>query len=155
MTIRKLLLLGFSSFAVFLLSADISAQFCSEPGSIRRVRNTTAGNVEFVVFDVFLPPNPNYAVSAASSPFVHGSSGEPVNIKGGRFRKIRFEGVVWTCRTREMLTLPRSAIKDVKNLEQFEGIIEWVVGYRSSARYLTTYYYDVGSIRKVVMKFRK
>lgn len=155
MIMRKIMLFGFTAIAVSLFAADIAAQFCSEPGSIRRVRNTSIGNHEYVVFDVFMPPDPDYSTSAVSPPFAGGASGEPVTVRGGKFRKIRFDGVVWTCRIQELLTLPRSAVKDVENLEQFEGIIEYVVGYRGSARYITTYHYDVGSIRKVVMKFRK
>jgi hypothetical protein len=155
MTKRILLLISFSVLAIFVFSANTFAQFCTEPGSIRRVRNTSIGSNEYVVFDVFMPPDPQYSTSAVSPPFSGGSSGEPVTVRGGRFRKIRFDSVVWTCRIQELLTLPRSAVKDVKNLEQFEGIVEYVVGYRKTARYITTYHYDVGSIRKVVMKFRK
>ncbi|MGB7069716.1 MAG: hypothetical protein WBD22_09500 [Pyrinomonadaceae bacterium] len=142
-------------FTVFFSLGNVFSQFCTDPGSIRRIRNTSIGNHEYVVIDVFTPPNPNYSVSTVSPPFIEDPSGNPVNINGSKFKKIRFEGVVWTCQIREEFTLPRTAIKDIENISQFEGIVEIVVGYRNASRYRSTYYYDVGSIRKVVMKFRK
>jgi hypothetical protein len=140
---------------LFLTAMTSFSQFCTDPGSIRRIRNTSIGQYEYVVIDTFTPPNPNFSVSTATPPFIQDPSGNPVTVHGGKFKKIRFEGVVWTCKIRDEYHVPKSAVKDIENISQFEGIVEVVVGYRSSAKYVTTYHYDVGSIRKVVMKFRK
>jgi hypothetical protein len=128
---------------------------CTAARSIKSVRNTHIGNYEYVVFDVRRPPNPHYSVTTETGPFTEDASGNPVPVAGNKFKQIRFTGVFWTCTIAEVFSLPKTAIKDIKKTGQFEGVVTYVVGYRTASVYLGTYYYDVGNIRKVVMQFRR
>jgi hypothetical protein len=128
---------------------------CGAPGSIKRVTNTHIGNYEYVVFDVRRPPNPHYSVTTVMPPFTADGSGDPVPVAGNKFKQIRFTGVMWMCGINHVFSLPQTAIKDIKSTGQWEGVVTYVVGYRTASTYLGTYHYDVGSIRKVVMQFRR
>jgi hypothetical protein len=149
--------LAAASLALFLgAAASAEADPCTEANSISRVRNRTNAPYEYLVFNFVKPPTlPSYSVTTATPPFIQDPSGEPVTVNGDRFKRVRFEGVVWTCSIEEIFVVPRQAIKDVKNTGQFEGIIEYVVGYGGASQYLNTYTYDAGGIRKIVLRFRK
>lgn len=144
------------SGSLLILASTASAAPCTSPRSILRVRNIHMGNYEYVVFDYRRPPNPQYAVTAVTGPtFIQDGSGDPITVAGNRFRQIRFTSVFWTCKISENFSLPDLAIKGIKGTGQFEGVVTYVVGYRSASTYLNTYHYDVGPIRKVVMRFRR
>lgn len=128
---------------------------CGAPGSIERITNTHIGNYEYVVFDVRRPPNPHYLVTTVMPPFTQDGSGDSVSVSGNKFKQIRFTGVMWMCGINHVLYLPQTAIKGIKSTGQWEGVVTYVVGYRTASTYLGTYYYDVGTIRKVVMQFRR
>ena len=128
---------------------------CGAPGSIKRVTNTHIGNYEYVVFDVVRPPNPHYSVTTVIPPFTADGSGDPVPVTGNKFKQIRFTGVMWMCGINHVFSLPQTAIKDIKSTGQWEGVVTYVVGYRTVSTYVGYYHYDVGSIRKVVIKFRR
>ena len=143
---------------VFLLCSFSYAEKCTQPGSIKRVKNRSVGNVEYVIFDVLKRADSDpvdYEVEKASAPFTDYSGDETIPVRGKKFRKIVFKSVYWMCESRERIRTPKTAIKDVKQLSRFEGIAEYVVGIRARSKYVTTYHYDAGSVTKVVMKFRK
>ena len=140
--------------AVFLLAGlSFSQGTCSEAGSIKRVKNTNIGRYEYVVFDIIKPNEPDYKVETRKPPFTDYSGDETFKIKGKKFKVISFSSLNWMCNPKETFRLSRRSIKDIKELYTFEGYADYVVGYNS--RYVGTYHYDVGSIRKVVMRFRK
>jgi len=122
------------------------------------VKNRSAGRVEYVIFDIKKPEDgatPDYAVETASPPFTDYSGEETYKIAGGKFKRIVFRSVYWMCEIPERYRLPTTAVKGIKLLSSFEGIVEFAVGYRARSRYVATYSYDAGSVTKVVMKFRK
>ncbi len=139
----------------FLANISFAQNVCKEPGSIKRVKNRRAGNIEYVIFDLVKPNAPSFSVKTKSPPFTDYSGDEKYKIRGNKFKVIVFKSLNWTCKTRERYSVPKSIVKEVKMLWAFEGIAEFVVGYRKGSRYVSTYYYDVGSTRKVVMKFRR
>ncbi len=150
---------GFNKFAVtlgviFFLSTVGVSQTCTETGSIKKVTNTSIGNYEYVIFDFIQESAPDYEVSTASKPFTDYSGDETIAVRGNKFKKIVFKSFYWMCET-PIKTTTRTAVKDVKELWRFEGIAEYVVGFRTNSRYIATYHYNVGSITKVVIKFRK
>ena len=145
--------------SLLLVSSAFAQAYCSEPGSIKRVKNRSVGNVEYVIFDVIKSGNglyDSYEVSSASPPFTgYVEADGEIPVKGAKFRKIVFRFVTWTCKTRNQTRTPRRAVKDIKELYTFEGIADYVVGYSARSRYVATYHYDAGSVTKVVMKFRR
>ena len=139
-----------------LLSGNGHASPCTAPHSIKRVQNySPGGRFEYVIFEIVSSPMIPYAVGAATPPFIADPSGLEIAVKGGKFEKIRFTNVFWTCDIKERLSLPETAIKDVKKLGQFEGVVEYVIGYRTASHYSSTHAYRLGSNWKVVMKFKK
>jgi hypothetical protein len=142
--------------AVLTCSASASlAAPCTEANSIAKIRNTAHGGYEYVVFNFVKPASPHYTVTRENPPFTIDPSGEPVTVKGAKFRVIKFRQVVWTCEIKQAFTLPRRAVKDIKSLEQFEGYITFVVGYGVAARYRGAYSYDAGPYTKIVLRFRR
>ena len=154
MKTRCLLIIAVAGSLLISASSAFAAP-CTSPRSIQRVRNTHMGNYEYVIFDYRRPPNPQYAVTTVMPPFEADGSGDPVTVAGNKFRQIRFTSVFWTCTISENFVLPDTAIKGIKSTGQFEGVVTYVVGFRNASTYLGTYHYDVGPIRKVVMRFRR
>ncbi|HYO90771.1 MAG TPA: hypothetical protein VEQ40_04015 [Pyrinomonadaceae bacterium] len=153
------------SFVILLLFSSIgfSQSFinpsCTAPGSIMSVTNTSTGNFELVTFRIRRPPQSNYSYTVASvigPTFVEDPSGNTITVNGNRFKRIRLKGIYWKCAITENITVPKIAVRDVKRIKQYEGIVEYVVGYKYNWQYLTTYTFNSSStVRQVVMKFRK
>lgn len=141
-----------------LFSSTMFGQACNEEGSILRVKNRSAGNVEYVIFDIKKTQDNKdveFEVERVMPPFTDYTGDETYSIAGDNFKKITFSSVYWMCQTSERYALPKTAVKGIKMLWSFEGITEFVIGYRSESRYVATYTYDAGLVTKVVMKFVK
>jgi hypothetical protein len=140
--------IGLSAAALgvlFGMSGPGNAAPCNAPNSIAKIKNTSIGMYEYVVFDFIRPPTlPNYSVSTHSGTFIQDASGNTVTVTGSHFKQVQFRGVVWTCSIQEVLTLPRTAIKGIKNVGQFEGVITYGVGYRAGSLYMGTYNFNGG-----------
>ena len=151
-------ILTFMLFALAIITAafgNASAAPCTDPAAIKSARNTKIGRNEYVVFTLIKPVTPNYSVATGNPPFHQDGSGLEFHVAGPRYKRIAFQGVMWTCTIAENFALDRPAVRDIKKSGQFEGTVGYVVGYRSKAHYVTTYEYDAGPYRKVVMKFRR
>ena len=145
-----------AAFACLFTVSQAAAAPCTEANSIAKIRNTAHGGYEYVVFDFIKPPAlPAFVVETGKPPFTMDPSGEPVAVKGAKFRVIKFRNIGWMCDIREAFTLPRRAVKDIKKLEQFEGYITYVVGYGAAARFRGAYSYDAGPYTKIVLRFRR
>ena len=151
---RLVAVLAFGAFG--LLSTAALAVPCTAPQAIRAVRNTSPrGPFEYVIFETVGSAKLPLTVTAAAPPFIADPSGKPVVVHGRKFEKIAFRDVAWTCEIKQRFALPKTAIKDIKQLSQFEGVVAYVVGYGNRSRYLSTRASPSGSNRKVVMTFRK
>jgi hypothetical protein len=148
------LMIAVSGSLLILANAAFAAP-CAGAGSIRRVRNTAIGNYEYVVFDYVPPPAAQYTVTTVTPPFIEDEGGDTGPVNGNKFKQIRFHALNWTCTINQSFSLPKTAIKGIKRTGQFEAVITYVVGYRTASTYLGSYSYPVGSIRKVVMRFRR
>jgi hypothetical protein len=144
--------------AAFLaLPAAANAAACGPSGSIVRVKNTSIGAFEYVVFKFHKPPTvPAYTVTAVMPPFTEDPSGNTIIVAGSKFTQVRFDGVFWTCAIAQNFVLPRTAIKGIKRTGQFEGVVSYVIGRRASSHYISNYSYDSGpGYRTIVIKYRK
>lgn len=139
-----------------LMPNAASAAACTASNSITRLTNTSpSGLYEYVIFDL-KTSSPTYQVASKSPPFSFDPSDDPVPVAGVKFKQITFPSVYWMCTIPELLSLPKTQVKDVKRTGQFEGVVSYVIGYQTSSKYVTTYHYAVTSTRsKVVMKFKK
>jgi hypothetical protein len=146
---------------MFLVSAFMqsknfaqSAQ-CLEANTLASYKNTKVGPYEYAVFIFNLPTEFTYNVSSVSPPFDFDPSGDPVTIPGSKFRKITFSNVGWQCLSANNVSIiPGRKIMGLKMIEQFEGKISLVVGFRKNVKLKSTYTYDSGNYKYVVMKFR-
>jgi hypothetical protein len=149
-------------FGILLLTNTGFAQnYCkNESNSIKQVKTRSVGNTEYVIFDIVKNAEfsgaPNYTVETASRPFTgYVEDDGEIPVKGAKFKKVVFRSINWMCETRIRTKSFKGAVRDLKNLYAFEGISEFVVGYRAKSRYISTYSYDAGAVTKVVLKFRK
>ena len=154
---RKIAITTIALGVLLILSSLAYAQPCTDPGSILSVTNSSAGRYEYVTFRLKRPLNSGYgySVSTVTGPFTEQPSGNPATITGPKYKRIRFKGITWMCEIAENFSLPKTALKAIKKLEQHEGIVVYVVGYRSASTYISTSSTNAGSIRKVTMKFKK
>ena len=146
---------GVAAFALLALASAASAEPCTEKGSIKRVTNTRVGKFDYVTFEIQRPADPRYEVTDETGPFTFGDTEEPVAGAGDRFKPITFRSMPWGCKIAEKFALPGGAIIDIKQTDQFEAIVSYVIGYKAGATYVDTRHSDVGSIRKVVMRFKR
>jgi hypothetical protein len=143
------------SFAIFAFSGVAMAQLanCSEPGSILRVTKSRAGNFEYVTFEV-KANDPNYSVKNARPPFQNYGDDHVIHIKGKAYKSVVFREVNWTCKIRENFRAATTAIQGVKLIEQFEGQVEYIIGYSNKSKYVGVTASGVGST-KVTLKFKR
>ena len=142
--------------AIFAFSTLTFAQMqhCTEDGSIKRVTKSVSGNFELVTFEV-LTSDPAYTVTTAKPPFSEYGSEKPLHINGPFYKSIVFTGINWTCKISENLSAATTTIKAVKNVEQFEGQVEYIIGYKTKNKFVSSYKTGTGSSRKVVLKFKR
>ncbi len=138
---------------IFIVSGFTLAQNCTEPGSIMRVTKSRSGNFELVTFEL-KANDPNYEVKNAKPPFQQYGSERILRIKGKVFKSIVFRDVAWQCKIRENFSAATSTVMGIKNVEQFEGQVEYVIGYSAKAKFVSSYAYGIGST-KVVLKFKR
>ena len=147
--------LAAGALGLLALANAASAEPCREKGSLKRVTNTRDSKFDYVTFEIQRPANPRYEVTDETGPFTEGDTNEPVTVTGDKFKQITFRSIPWGCTIAEKFSLPGGAIVDIKQTDQFEGFITYVIGYRADASYVDTRHSDVGSVRKIVMRFRR
>ena len=127
------------------LAGFIYAEPCREAGSITRVKNRSVGRVEYVIFDIKKRADnapPQFSVKSSKRPFTDYSGEQTYSIAGDKYKTIVFQSINWMCEIPQKYRLPKRAVKGIKLLSSFEGIVEFAVGYRSRSRYVTTYSYE-------------
>jgi hypothetical protein len=142
----------------FLIACVVSvpsvfAASCTAPNSIIKVSNARMGMRETVTFRVKAPFIGSFAILATSGPtFFEDGSGNPITVRGNRWTDIRFRNMDWMCSTRTRFMLPKPVVKDIKNVGQFEGQIEYVIG-RRNGHYLGHKVSTAGGITTITLKF--
>lgn len=152
----KIKLLSFTTcIAAMLLFAGLaSAQKCTENGSIKRVSKASAGKYETVTFEV-LSKSPNFEVTTARPPFSEYGSEKTLRIRGTYYKSVVFRDINWTCKITESLSAKTSNIKAVKNIEQFEGQAEYIIGYAKKGSYVGQTSKRTKRGKYIILKFKK
>ena len=140
--------------AILLIADDVIAQNCSQPNSLTSVTKRKSGRTEYIIFDLKRPTNVSPTVQPAKPPFTEDPSGKTLTIKGCRYKKVRFNDLVWQCTISENFSNSTYLIQQVKKTGQFEGIIEYVIVYRCNTRSITSYSYNEGSLKKFVVRLK-
>jgi hypothetical protein len=148
-TIMKLLLFVF----VIVFSNEIFAQNCNEPNALVSVRKRKTGHTEYVIFTLQNPVTATNTITGATPPFTQDPSGQTVHVSGCRYKKVSFRDIVWTCKVKEIMS-NTYLVKQVKNIGQFEGHIDYVIGYKCSTKSVVHYQYTTGNLTKLVVRLR-
>lgn len=152
----KIKLLSFTACvaAILLFSGLASAQKCTENGSIKRVSKASSGKYETVTFEI-LSKSPNFEVTNANPPFSEYGSEKTLRIRGTYFKSVVFRDINWTCKITESLSAKTSNIKAVKNIEQFEGQAEYIIGYAKKGSYVGQTATRTKRGKLIILKFKK
>jgi hypothetical protein len=139
---------------LFLATASAAAAgTCASQNSIIKVSNTRVGLRELVKFQVKAPLTGSFAITAGSGPtFIQDGSGNPVSVRGNRWTDVVFRNMDWMCSARTRFALPKPVVKDIKNIGQFEGQIEYVIG-RRNGHYLGHAVSTAGGITTITLKY--
>ena len=140
--------------AILTFAGFASAQKCTENGSIKRVSKASAGKYETVTFEV-LSKDPNFEITTARPPFSEYGSEKTLRIRGTYFKSIVFRGINWTCKIAESFSAKTANIKAVKSIEQFEGQVEYIIGYAKKGSYVGKTATSTKRGKLIVLKFRK
>jgi hypothetical protein len=140
--------------AILTLSTFAAAQKCTEDGTIKRVTKASSGKYETVTFEMLIK-KPDFGVTNAHPPFSEYGSEKRLRIKGTYFKSIVLRGINWTCTIAESFAAKTSNIQAVKSVEQFEGQVEYIIGYAKKGTYVgeTVTKTKKGSI--LVLRFKK
>lgn len=136
-----------------LLCTEIFAQNCNESNALLSVRKRKTEDTEYVIFTLQNPVTATHTISAATPPFTQDPSGQTIHVSGCRYKKVSFRDIVWTCKVNEIIG-NTYLVRQVKNIAQFEGHIDYVIGYRCSARSVINYQYTIGNLTKLVVRLR-
>lgn len=153
---RKTFLVIGSAFALLLALAFTGhAQGnCKEDGSIRSVTKARDANFETVTFDV-QSASPDYEVKTEKPPFQEYGSEKTIRIKGPHYKSVYFKSVMWTCNIVERTKAATTNVAAVRNIEQFEGYVNYIIGYKKKGSYVGTTKTTTGNRTKIVVKFRR
>jgi hypothetical protein len=145
--------------SVLIFAGSAWSAPCAHSGSIIEVKKWRGGSFEYVNFTVKKPLQSGFswAVTSPAGPtFTQDPSGNTITVTGPKYKEIVFRSVFWTC-TIPFVSNPTTRIKAVKNIGQFEGVVDYVVGYvdptLTGSKYLGTTAFNCGARRCVRMKF--
>ena len=148
------LLVAFAAVMMFSSISPAQAIKCVEDGVIKRVTKAAAGNFETVTFEILIK-KPDFKVTNAKPPFQEYGSEQRVRITGPYYKSIVLRGINWECTIGERFAAKTSNIKAVKSIEQFEGQVEYIIGYAKKGSYVSQSVTRTKKGSLVVLKFRK
>jgi hypothetical protein len=128
---------------LFCCSTVALSATCGPADSVIRVKNfrvwhaPTSSWREYVEFKLKKPTAFTLSVTAATGPFTHLTSGNPVPVNGALFTKVMIGSVFWTCSIPKII-LVKPIVKDVQSIEQFEGQVGYIIGRSAGSNYLFT-----------------
>jgi len=128
------------TLAAMLVNAPCQAANCSAENSMTSVKNFKVGALEYVEFKIKSSASFVTTTAAVTGPFTEEPGDIPVTpipVNGALFTKIQFHLLSWDCTIPKAFSA-KAIIKDVKQVEQFEGYVSYVIGRRSASHYLNT-----------------
>lgn len=118
-----------------VVTASAQTRRCTEEGSIRSITKARSGNFETVTFEIAGRGLPSKAEVRDEKPPIEDYGGENLHMKGRVFKSVFFGIVPWTCEIRENFKARTTTIRDIKQTEQFEGYVSYVIGYTARSKY--------------------
>ena len=151
-------LLTILSACIFLLTVSaftFGQGPCKEAGSIRSVTKARAGNFETVTFLFNGHKLPQNIDVSNETPPITNYGGDNLHMKGKAFKGVHMNLLPWTCKIRENFGVATTTIRDIKNTEQFEGYVSYVIGYTRASKYVGKTTSTTGKNAKIVIKFKR
>lgn len=135
----------------------VSAQStpCTDPGAIRSVTKARSGGYETVTFEINGRDLPQTVEIRNEKPPIEDYGGTNLHMKGKAFKSVNLRLVPWMCDIRENFRARTTTIKDVKQTEQFEGHVSYVIGYSPKSKYVGKSVVRSGNRTKLIIKFRR
>ena len=147
---KCLLVFGF----VLAGSSSTFAASCTTPNSITKLRNLHVGLRDYVDIYIKAPMTGIVDVRSVTGPNfeVEGDDGTIITVSGNRWTQVTFHYVDSTCDSVTAFVLPRPIVKDIKNVEQFEGWVSYAIG-RWNGHYLGHSWTMVGGQKRLRLTF--
>ncbi len=146
-------------FLFFCLSISIAqAGKCKDKGSILSVKTTKNGRSEYIIFTIKKPLSYRGTLSTVKDPTtVTDPSGQPVDVKGCKYKMILFKDINWTCEFPESFLSNMTMLQGIKKVEQFEGVVSYLFAYNCIYYPVVTQYsYAVNSTTiKYVIRIKR
>jgi hypothetical protein len=156
--VKKNLFILISACALVLTSSVLaSAQQspCTEKGSIRSVTKARSGSFETVTFEFNGSSLPQNIEVTNENPPIENYGGDNLHMKGKAFKGVHMNMVNWTCNIAENFKAKTTTIKDVKNSEQFEGYVTYVIGYTAKSKYVGKTEVKGPKRSRIIIKFKR
>ncbi len=128
-------------FFFCLIVATAQAGKCKDKGSILSVKTTKNGRSEYIIFTIKKPLSYKGNLSTVKDPkSVTGPSGEPIDVKGCKYKMIVFKDINWTCEFPEYFLSSMTMLQGIKKVEQFEGVVSYLFAYNCITYPIVTQY---------------
>ena len=141
---------------VFLFWANVvpaQAQTCNQPGALVSVKNSYRSHIEYLIFTFVKPHNERGTVGKAGrGPFIQMPGNNPIQVRGDKVVRISFSNSYTICDTKNYTVVPQGKIKDVKSVQQSDGVIAYLIGLDAAARITDQQSYMVNGFH--IVKFR-
>ena len=124
-------LFGLLCSILFLVNeATAKTALCQSKGAITSVKKVKSGRTEYLIFTINKPAGYKATMTTLRNPNEMSEGGD-VNavVKGCKYKKIQFNSVYWTCQLAEDFSATTTCIEGVKRLEQFEGVVSYMMAY--------------------------
>lgn len=117
------------------LAGGVAAQTCNQPGALLSVRNTVQEPFEYIVFTFVDPYEGKGSLFPGDrGPFTQLPLNNIIRVRGDQYYKITFPNVRVMCDTKQYTQVPQTKVMDIKQLQQSDGIITYIIGLRAGAQ---------------------
>jgi hypothetical protein len=141
------------SLLVLLSYSALRAQTCNQPGALVSVKNSYRSHIEYLIFTFVKPHNERgFVAKAGRGPFIQTPGNNPIQVKGDKVYRISFPNSYTICDTKNYTVVPQEKIKDLKSVQQSDGVIAYLIGLDASARITSHQSYMVNGFHVVKLR---
>jgi len=118
------------SILLMVNEASAKTALCQSKGAITSVKKVKSGRTEYLIFTINKPAGYKASMTTLRNPNEMSEGGDANTVvKGCKYKKIKFNSVYWTCQIAEDFSAATTCIEGVKRLEQFEGVVSYMLAY--------------------------
>lgn len=123
------------SLAIWFFQVGVQGQSCNQPGALVSVKNSYRSKIEYLVFTFVKPHNERGILTKTNrGPFLQMPGNSLIDVKGDKFYRISFPNSYTICDTKMYAVVPQEKIKDVKSVQQNDGVIAYIIGLNADAK---------------------